>query len=161
MTNSNITSSEAKKILDYDPCTGILYWKSRNGRIAGYKSSQQYISLNINRVRYAAHRIAWLIQTGDFPKNEIDHINGIRSDNRWENLREANRKQNCENRAVQKNNTSGYVGVYWLKNCKKWCARIKHNKKYVPLGLFDDKRDAAEAYWLERLELFTHHRKDV
>lgn len=70
--------------------------------------------------KYKAHRLAWMYMTGSFPENEIDHINGIRNDNRWSNLREVTRSENQRNRAIQSNSPSGILGVTWCKRSFKW-----------------------------------------
>jgi len=76
----------------------------------------------------------------------VDHINGNGLDNRECNLRPASRSQNAANRGPQKNNTSGYKGVYWHAKMKKWRAMIMVKPKLKSLGLFDDIKDAANAY---------------
>lgn len=76
----------------------------------------------------------------------VDHINGNTLDNRKANLRICAHRENLRNRGKQCNNTSGYKGVSWHKQMKKWTARIMANNKYMSLGLFCRKEDAAEAY---------------
>jgi hypothetical protein len=77
---------------------------------------------------------------------KIDHINGNGLDNRKENLRIVNQSQNGQNRDKQINNTSGYKGVTWHKQCNKWLAQINHKGKHYSLGLFETKEAAAKAY---------------
>jgi hypothetical protein len=77
---------------------------------------------------------------------ECDHINHNKADNRQRNLRPAKRHQNGCNRGKQRNNTSGYIGVSWLKKQKKWRAYIKLRGRQIYLGLFEDKKEAARAY---------------
>jgi hypothetical protein len=77
---------------------------------------------------------------------DSDHRDRNRSDNRRRNLRAVTHHQNNYNRSKQTNNTSGYTGVYWHRQVKKWCARLKVNGKYKHLGLFTDKEDAARVY---------------
>lgn len=81
-------------------------------------------------------------------KNEkfIDHINGNGLDNRKENLRECSHKENIRNRNKQKNNTSGFKGVFWDKNKNVYKAQIKVNQKNIYLGSFTDKEEAAKIY---------------
>ena len=89
------------------------------------------------------------------PKNiEVDHINRNRKDNRLENLRFATRQQNIWNRGINKNNTSGYKGVFWNKQSNRWAAKIWLNYKQIHLGLFDSKEDAALAYNIAAKEYF-------
>lgn len=91
-----------KSILHYDPETGILSWKVdrrrvKIGQIAGYLCLG-YVAIGIDGKLYKGHRLAWLYMTGEWPKDEIDHINRTKHDNRWVNLREATKEQNCDNR---------------------------------------------------------------
>ena len=126
-----ITQSQLKELLHYDPETGVftrLKSTTSNARIcdiAGYKKQDGYLLIGINIKQYFAHRLAFLYMTGKFPQKQIDHINTIRDDNRWSNLREANNQQNSYNQTKYKNNKSGFKGVCWHKNKKKWQARSK------------------------------------
>ena len=84
--------------------------------------------------------------TGKWPKNEIDHENTIKWDDRWVNLREASRSKNGCNIGKRKNNTSGYKGVSWYKRYAKWEMSLTVNNKVVARGLYETKDEAAEAY---------------
>jgi hypothetical protein len=148
-----------KSILEYNPKTGIFTWikiyhKSMIGKKAGSKLDTGYIKIEINDINYSAHRLAWLYMMGKWPKNQIDHINGIRDDNRFCNLREATGTENQGNKKLNKNNTSGYRGVSWNKNSKKWESRLKVNDKRIYLGSFNSKKEAALAYNRAALEYF-------
>lgn len=113
------------------------------GRICTTPSTGGYLVTSVRKKLYVAHRLIWAYVHGVWPKNDIDHINGNRADNRIENLREATRAENLQNRTVRnKNNTSGYPGVYWCKNKQKWCVEIKINRKKISLGNYDSKEDA-------------------
>ena len=90
------------------------------------------------------HRLAWLYMTGEFPNGQIDHINHVRNDNRWCNLRVVNNQENHKNRPKQKNNKTGIVGVAFNKRTSKYIAYITVNKKRVSLGYFDDLEKAKE-----------------
>ena len=92
----------------------------------------------VNGKLYYAHRLAWFYCTGEFPKHEIDHKNGITDANQWLNLREATRSQNQHNTSLRSDNTSGYKGVTWNKKSKKWQAQIMANGKNNYLGCFND-----------------------
>lgn len=139
-----------KSQINYDPTTGIFLWLERKqGRYMGKPVgclSIGYLSIRIAGKLYRAHRLAWLFMTGSFPKDQIDHINNIRNDNRWINLRQCNQSQNCANTGKRKNNTSGFKGVYWSRNAKKWHASVRFKRKNFHLGYFNDKIDAAKAY---------------
>jgi hypothetical protein len=143
-----IAAEYIRSILDYDPDTGVFRWKYREGlaaaswnskwagKIAGTSGQHGgYISISINKVLYRGHVLAWLWVTGEWPKNEIDHRNRARGDNRFDNLRLATRQQNSMNRTAQ--------GVYFQAG--KWVARIKINGKQVYLGRHINRLDARAA----------------
>lgn len=129
--------------LTYNRVTGLFKWNKtvgclNNGDFAGCKKDNGYIEISINNKRYYAHMLAWLICHSYWSENNIDHINGIRDDNRIDNLRIASNAQNQCNRKKPKNNTSGVKGVYWNKQCKKWHARCTVNGINYHIGLFND-----------------------
>lgn len=136
-----MTQDDIKSILNYDSLTGLFTWKINKGRVK--KGTEiKYINNNykyvgINYKTYALHRLAWLYVYGYFPK-EIDHINGNKSDNRIDNLRECTRQQNCQNRIDTKNKSSFIRNVHWHKLAKKWQVRVQIKNKRLCLGLFDD-----------------------
>lgn len=92
----------------------------------------------MNNVTLRAHIVAFLLVTGKWPSGEIDHINGSRFDNRWQNLRHVTRKENAKNNAMRCDNTSGVTGVVWHRQAQKWWARIGTKS----LGTFDSLEDA-------------------
>jgi hypothetical protein len=114
--NQKLGRSEIMAILDYDPQTGLFRWKAsrgavRAGAVAGCVDTKGYIVITINFTSYKAHRIAWLIITGEWPDRDIDHINMVRSDNRQSNLRLATKSENAANTGAQINNKLGVRGV--------------------------------------------------
>jgi hypothetical protein len=145
-----LTFDEVVRVLEYNSLTGIFTWKVdrdsgfwkgaiKAGTLAGdIQKRTGYHRIMINNIRYFSHRLAWLISTGDFPNEFIDHINGNRSDNRLINLREATKQQNNRNACKRKDNTSGIKGVSWHKASSKWAARIGNKH----LGLFVSKEEA-------------------
>lgn len=151
-----MNQEQIKAVLQYDALTGIFRWRfggrSRAGKkqpwaIAGTPHNQGYVQISINRTRYLAHRLAWMYVHGEWPKHCLDHINGVRSDNRIENLRDVTHQVNAQNqRAVGKRNTSGLMGVGWRKDRQKWRATITLNQKQKFLGVFDTAGQAHEAY---------------
>lgn len=104
-----------------------------------------------------AHRLAWLYVNGSFPKNEIDHINRIRSDNRIANLRPASNLENAQNRSRSSNNTSGRSDVTWNKKTKKWRARLTVGYKRMHLGYFESLDDAFSARAQAKMKYHTFH----
>jgi hypothetical protein len=138
-------------LLEYDRNTGVFRWLKGRGSVkagqpAGSKQTRGYIQIKVNKKFYLAHRLAWLFETGQWPKDEIDHINGVHADNRIENLREATRCQNMANVGVTRQNVSGLKGAYWHKPTGKWHSRISVSGKRKHLGYFKSKESAAEAY---------------
>lgn len=103
-----MTQDELKKVLSYDPCTGIF---TRKGRPTG-RVNKGYVQISIKSRLYSAHRLAWLYMTGEWPALEIDHRDGNALNNSWSNLRLATRGQNCQNCKVRKDNSTGAKGVY-------------------------------------------------
>jgi hypothetical protein len=152
MKNENITQEYLKQILDYNPETGIftrVISKSSNakaGNVAGYLSPDGYIYIGINAKRYKSHRLAWLYVYGEMPSKCIDHINCNKTNNKINNLRLSTHSQNKMNTPKQKNNTSGFKGVTWHKELKKWMVAARLNKKRHYLGYFSDIKEAAKAY---------------
>ena len=136
--------------LHYSVITGELYWlKSRKrvkiGAAAGTLHHLGYRQIMINQRFYLAHRLAWFWVMGKWPVNQVDHKNGIKHANCWINLREATSSQNNCNKEKPSNNTSGYKGIMWHKQCQKWQARIVLNGKFKHLGLYTTPELAYEA----------------
>ncbi|MEE8382187.1 MAG: AP2 domain-containing protein [Thermodesulfobacteriota bacterium] len=90
------------------------------------------------------HRLLLGIQKGD--RRQSDHIDGNGLNNQKTNLRACSSSENLCNRGIPKNNTSGYKGVKWHKGEQKWAAAIKKNGKYISLGYYNDKKEAAKIY---------------
>lgn len=143
-----LTAERLREVLSYDPDTGLLTWRqtlSRRavaGKVAGSLDNNGYVVVRIDRRIYKAHRLAWFLTTGAWPKTTIDHVNGAPADNRWENLREATYSQNNANRGLTARNKSGFKGVSWHSQNNKWVAHIRN--KYI--GSFDSPETAHEAY---------------
>ena len=164
MSNSKEISVDLlRSLFDYDPVTGILRWRVdrpngiRVGDIAGNRWSKDrpYLRVEIDGRAFAVHRIAWALMTGAWPKEFIDHINGVENNNRWENLREADRSQNAANSRLYRSNKSGYRGVSYDKHHRKWVAQIHISKgKNTRIGRFDTKEEAVEAYRKVAIEIF-------
>lgn len=146
-----LTQDFLKSRLYYDKNTGIFtYLKkvSNNtniGDIAGSIHKTGYNVIIIAGRSYKSHRLAFLWMNGSFPKKDIDHINGNKLDNRWENIREATKSENNKNSPRRKDNKSGICGVYWNPLKEEWRATIYNNKKHILLGNFKDINDAISA----------------
>lgn len=154
-----LDQAEVQRLLDYDPNTGDFMCLVRRGKMvpgmkAGTINSVGYVILCIHKRLYCAHRVAWLYVHGCWPAAEIDHINGVRTDNRLRNLREASKRQNGQNRGAQKNNTSGHKGVMRDIKPGKWIAVIFVNGRRERLGTFDDIASAAAAYREAEIKYF-------
>lgn len=139
------------QIFECDPEIGkvirkVNLGKYKAGTIAGNKNYKGYIIIEHKNKAHRAHRIIWNMFRGPIPDNmEIDHINGIRDDNRLVNLRLATRSQNASNSKRSIRNTSGYIGVRLNQTGKKWISEIKINNKKKRLGLFNTKEEAYDA----------------
>jgi len=120
----------------------------RAGKVAGETAgSPPYRRLAIGGTFYYAHRVAWVLITGDDPgEMQIDHINGDRLDNSACNLRLSTNAENCRNSKTPKDNTSGFKGVSWDKSKNRWQAKITINGEQKMLGRFDNPNDAYAAY---------------
>jgi len=154
----DLTAEYVRELLDYNPETGVLIWKrgtrrAPKGRIAGCPRPDGRLSLGIDGHIYLAYRIIWLIQTGHFPVNQIDHIDGDPSNNRWDNLRAATQSQNNSNMRTNKVNKSGFNGVSFYKRTGRYVAFIQKNRKTEYLGYFDTAEEAHEAYCARAKEL--------
>lgn len=154
-----MTKNELMQLLSYDANTGLFVRLKRTcnrinvGDIAGWKDADGYLNISLHGKKWKSHRLAWLYVYGKFPEQEIDHINGIKSDNRLCNLRQATRSQNCTNRGMPSHNKSGFKGVQWRQHAKKFCAVIYKNKKKFFLGYFDTAEKASEVYLKASFEL--------
>ncbi len=139
-----LTHDELKERMYYDSETGLFNRLKNNYGKTGHLHKSGYIKISFKRKMYYVHRLAWLYHYGVWPKNQIDHINGIKSDNRVCNLREATNTQNQYNTKKPKNNTSGYKGISWMKREKRWRVRINLDKKEICGGYFSDIEKAKE-----------------
>lgn len=152
-----------RQLLRYEPDTGLLFWHRRpvemfpdkrawkiwNTRYAGKEAftsgKDGYRNGRIFNRPFRAHRVIWAIFYGENPAMEIDHINGDRSDNRIDNLRHIAGAENQRNKSINKNNTSGFLGVCWDISRRKWSARIWADGGEVALGRFKAFDDAVAA----------------
>lgn len=158
-----VTQDRLKEVLDYDPDTGVFTWKKKIsrkvvvGKIAGCPDGGGYTIIRIDHKTYKAHRLAWLYVTGAFPKDQIDHINRVKTDNRICNLREASPRENQQNHPIHRDNTSGVTGVDWVKRAKKWRAVIKHKGRNIHLGYYNTIEEAAMSRAIAKAKYHTFH----
>ena len=148
-----MNAERLRELLDYDPETGVFRWKTpirgmrvRVGQIAGYIHLRGYRDIYIGKRKYQAHRLVWLYLYGRWPTDQIDHINGVKDDNRRENLREATNIENTQNaRHARRNNKTKMLGVI-ATPWKSFKAEIKVNGKNNYLGTFATAEEAHAAY---------------
>jgi len=153
LTKQQISEEEIKELreaFDYDEETGEFYWAKprsnscKKGQKADSIDKLGYHILKLNWKRFKAHRVAMAFKGVDVNGRQIDHINGIRHDNRIENLRVVTQKENSKNRRMAKNNSSGVTGVYFCKIMNMWNPRITVDRKRLNLGYYHDKEKAIE-----------------
>ena len=168
MKKKSIPIETLRALLICDPVAGTLTWRHRpleyfaeakspeatcarwNTRNAGKEAftadkGDGYRRGSILNRLYCAHRVIWAMTTGAWPPEDIDHVNGVRDDNRIENLRAVTRAENLRNQAMRRTNTSGVMGVSWHRAAGKWQSMVTADGKQIHLGLFDDKDAAAAA----------------
>ena len=144
-----LTAKRLRKLLKYDPATGIFRWRvDRHSRVdigdvAGCIVSRGYRVIGIDGKHYRANRLAWLYMTGKWPKLEISYINRNASDTRWANLRETTHSERC--RSSRRTNKLGVKGV-WKTQTGRYVAEIKGAGKRTYIGVFDTIEEAGAAY---------------
>jgi len=174
MAKPILTQAYLKECLHYDPETGIFTWMERprnhfktergygvfhgknHKNMPGRVSKRGYYEIGFAGERYRAHRLAWLYMTGKWPDADIDHINHIRTDNRWCNLRSVDRQANNCNRTLIALNTSGFTGVSYNKRTARWEAYIGFCGKKIKLGLHKEKQEAINARIAANLKFGFH-----
>ena len=156
-----------RSIVDYDSLTGVFKWKRDNKYFSSIKAGDEvgkgarksgYSCANINHKQYYQHRLVWLYVYGEWPSKSIDHINGIRDDNRIENLRLASLSENQQNRGRTRKK-QGLMGAYKDRSSKNWYSTIMTNKVRTHLGSFDTEEKAANAYIAAKAKLHTFNPK--
>jgi len=144
------TFEELSKYFSYDAESGIV--TNRIGRgmvvrgaVSGSVGNNGYLVTGFNYQRFLTHRLAWILHYGEWPKDEIDHINHNVSDNRIDNLRVVTRSEQNRNATLSKNNKSGAVGVSFNNKSRKWIASIGDQGTSVHVGSFPSFQLAKEA----------------
>lgn len=149
--SKGVPISLVRDLVRYDQFSGKLYWvkdicrKAKMGQECGIERPDGYRRMKIKGKSFYCHRVAWAVHYGSFCENEIDHVNGDRSDNRIVNLRECTKKQNQENARPGVNNSSGVAGVGYDCRAGKWRARITVDGRRKSLGNYDSLSDAISA----------------
>lgn len=145
MLIEKLKHSRLLEVLIYNPNDGLFKWKERVslcikiGDVAGcFDKCRGYIKLRIDGVTYSGHRLAWFYMTGKWPEKLIDHKDGVRDNNKWNNLREATASQNNYNRAISRLSQTGAKGVNKGRNGRF--------RVYICLGTYDTKEEAAMVY---------------
>lgn len=138
---TELTQARLKELLAYNPETGEF---ARHGKRCGGPDVGGYILISVDGARHKAHRLAFLFMLGRWPEGDVDHANRNTSDNRWSNLREATRAQNCANAGARSNSKSGVRGV--CLTTRGWKAQIKVSGKNNHLGYFGSAEAASAAY---------------
>jgi hypothetical protein len=153
MAKTDLTAQRLRELLHYEPETGIFTRikyrcaRGKAGSVAGYKNAQGYVLFMVDRHMYMAHRLAWLYMTGDHPTGLIDHKDGNKSNNRFSNLRPADRTLNAQNKQkARADSKSGLAGAYYDARWGKWFSNITYGGKRRGLGMFATAQEAHEAY---------------
>lgn len=162
MSDKSFTQQELSDIFEYHPETGAFTWKPRSekffrsagyakswnekfaGRVvAGVTNGKGYALLEFRRKRVLAHRAAWALVHGEYPSGSIDHIDGERLNNRLTNLRDVSHSVNMRNQKLNRNNKTGFSGIFW--NGTSYEAGIKFKKRKIHLGKFSTLEKAVDA----------------
>jgi hypothetical protein len=155
-----ISIERLREVLEYDALTGEFKWLVNKGmrvcigKPVGGLDINGYLRIKVDGKKLAAHRLAWAYVFNEWPEHEIDHKDGVRTNNRIGNLRQATDAQNCANRRTYRTNRSGHRGVRWRADAGKWEARLGVNGKKICLGHHVRIEDAIAARAKAELEHF-------
>jgi hypothetical protein len=159
--STDLTHEELRMRLQYDPTTGEFKRLSqRRGSHARFENPcslrDGYYRICVNGKVYSAHRLAWFYMTGAWPPlgTEIDHIDRVKTNNAWSNLRLSTRQQNAANLSAKRSSRSGLKGVSWNAKRCRWQASVTCGGKSHYLGLFATASEARAAYLAKASELF-------
>lgn len=159
MAELSLTQDRLRELFEYDAETGVVIRKitvgkrGKAGSVVGCLTQKGYLSLRIDGRFFLLHRVIFMYVHGRMPAEQIDHINGVKTDNRIANLREATEPENSQNVKAHRDNSSGLLGVSWRKSRGKWRASIGIDGSHKHLGYFDSKHEAHEAYKAAKAEL--------
>ena len=172
-TEYEISNEQLRKMVHYNPETGVFIWKERepltrgdklfNTRFAGKEAgglsenaNDGYLRIKVKGTTIKAHRLAFVLMGEGWPIYDVDHINGDITDNRWRNLRKTNRKANSRNQKLYNNNVSGYPGIFWHSTKNRWCAQIGSAENREHLGCYNDFNEALEIRQEREVQLGYH-----
>lgn len=147
-----LTLERLKELFHYEPETGLFtrikqVSNSKAGFVMRHRNTGGHVQFAIDKKLYQAHRLAWFYVYGSLPVGFIDHINGVRHDNRISNLREASHSINAQNiRSHRSDNKEKLLGVCWKEANKKYVAQIQVNGRVKHLGLFESANEAHQVY---------------
>lgn len=145
--HTKLTREHLLEIFTYDRNAGKVFWKKptgnrvKPGRAAGNKCrfhGNEYIQVRVQRTNFLMHRLIWFLEYGEFPKGQIDHIDGNGLNNKIENLRDVTVQEQAKNLSRRMTNSSGITGVTWNKNLRAWVAQISVNNQAIYIGHFKD-----------------------
>ena len=145
-----LTAERLRDLIHYDPKSGIMTRRTgrpgvRAGSTAGSRSRSGYVCVSIDGRSYRRSRLAWLYMTGSWPTHEMDHRNGDKEDDRFSNLREATRVENCRNtRPWSRHGVKG-VCYHARRRERNWEASVWADSRRKSLGYFGTKAEAAAA----------------
>lgn len=151
-----VSYEDLHRLLVYDPDTGVLLWRVRRsqrvragdeaGGLSPNRGGKLYRRVKVGGKHVFAHRIVWKMMTGEWPEGEIDHIDGDGTNNRWSNLRLADRELNCAHLVgIKSNNTSGHTGVHYHRGSGRWLAYMKRRGGHVLYSYHETREGAAQA----------------
>ncbi|WP_175658227.1 HNH endonuclease signature motif containing protein [Burkholderia vietnamiensis] len=145
-----LSQEKLQSFLHYCPETGHFSYNTKTryhniGDEAGYINANGYRQILVDGGLYYAHRLAFLYVTGSFPEHHVDHLNRVKTDNRWINLRDCTQAENNRNKSLRKDNKSGYTGVRWDERKQKWFGAFCHEYKSRYVGHYETAEQASKA----------------
>ncbi len=159
-----ITQQRLRDLFSYDVETGLFVCNTtrgnrKKGELCCTTNKGVYAFLMVDYVTILYHRAIWIWHYGEITHDdEIDHIDRDKRNNKIENLRKVKRNENGQNIPISSRNKSGYRGVSWNSEMKKWCVQVHHKQQRYYIGYFDNVHLAGEIAKQKRNEIFTHHK---